>query len=121
MPKLNAYLSFDGNCTEAMQSYARIFDARLEALITYAQAGSEMPAPPEYGDKIMHAYLVHPQFELMAGDTPPGTTYEGVKGIMMTLTYPTAAEGRRSSTRCARAARSTCRPPRPSGPTSSAW
>lgn len=95
MPKLHAYLSFDGNCSEAMKFYAKVFDARLEALITYAQAGSQMPAPPEHGDKIMHAYLVHPQFELMAGDTPPGVAYEGIKGVMLALTYPTAAEGRR--------------------------
>ncbi len=96
MPQLNAYLSFDGNCAEAMKFYASVLDARLEALITYAQAGSDMPAPPEHGDKIMHAYLVHPDFELMAGDMPPGMPYEGVKGAMMTLTYPTAADGRRA-------------------------
>jgi PhnB protein len=95
MPKLNAYLSFDGNCAEAMKFYAKLLDAKLEALITYEQAGSQMPAPPEHGDKIMHAYLVHADFELMAGDMPPGMTYQGVNGVMMTLTYPTAADGRR--------------------------
>jgi PhnB protein len=95
MPKLNAYLSFDGNCAEAMRFYAKLFDARLDTLITYAQAGPDMPAPPEHGDKIMHAYLVHPEFELMAGDMPPGMTYQGVNGVMMALTYATAADGRR--------------------------
>ena len=95
MPKLNAYLSFDGNCAEAMTFYAELLGAKLEALITYEQAQSEMPTPGADGKKIMHAYLVHPEFELMAGDTPPGMPYEGVKGVMMTLTYPTAAEGRR--------------------------
>jgi PhnB protein len=95
MPKLNAYLSFDGNCADAMQFYARLFDAKLEALITYEQAQAQMPMPGADGQKIMHAYLVHPQFEVMAGDTPSGMRYEGVKGVMMTLTYPTAAEGRR--------------------------
>jgi PhnB protein len=95
MPKLNAYLSFDGNCVDAMKFYARLFDAKLEALITYEQAQAQMPMPGADGQKIMHAYLVHPQFELMAGDTPPGVSHEGIKGVMMTLTYPTAAEGRR--------------------------
>ena len=95
MPKLNAYLSFDGNCAEAMTFYAGVLGARLEALITYAQAGPGMPCPPGHGDKIMHAYLVHPEFDLMAGDVPPGVAYQGVNGVMMTLTYPTAAEGRR--------------------------
>jgi len=37
MPTLNAYLSFDGDCAAAMKFYARVLDAKLEALITYAQ------------------------------------------------------------------------------------
>lgn len=55
----------------------------------------QMPCPPGLGHRIMHAYLVHPEFDLMAGDTPPGVTYQGIQGVMMTLTYPTATEGRR--------------------------
>jgi PhnB protein len=95
MPQLNAYLSFDGNCAEAMRFYARVLDARLEALITYGQTPADMPTPASHADRIMHAYLVHPDFALMAGDTPPGIPYQGVSGVMMTLTYPTAAEAQR--------------------------
>ncbi|MFN0184066.1 MAG: VOC family protein [Aquabacterium sp.] len=43
----------------------------------------------------MHANLTHPDFALMAGDTPPGVPFEGMKGVMMTLTYDSAAEARR--------------------------
>lgn len=43
----------------------------------------------------MHAHIVHPDFALMAGDTPPGIPYQGVSGVMLALTYPTAAEGKR--------------------------
>lgn len=98
MPQLNAYLSYDGNCAEAMKFYARVLGARLEALITYAQApqgSGQPPTPPSHADRIMHAYLVHPDFALMAGDMPPGMPYQGIHGVMMTLTYPTAAEARR--------------------------
>ena len=96
MPQLNAYLSFDGDCTEAMKYYARVLGAKLEALITYADVpGGDAPLPPSHATRIMHACLVHPDFSLMAGDTPPGVPYKGVSGVMMTLTYPTAAEGRR--------------------------
>jgi PhnB protein len=95
MPKLNAYLSFDGTCAEAMLFYARVLGARLEALITYGDApGPERP-PASHADKVMHAYLVHPEWELMAGDMPPGMAYGGIQGVMLTLSYPTAAEGRR--------------------------
>ncbi len=97
MPKLNAYLSFDGNCAEAMKFYAQVLNAKLEALITYAEAPpcGDQPVSPSHSNRIMHAYLTHPDFELMAGDTPPGIPYQGISGVMMTLTYPTAAEGRR--------------------------
>jgi PhnB protein len=95
MPQLNAYLSYDGNCAEAMKFYAKVLGAKVEALITYAQMPGEQPAPPSHAGKIMHAYLVHPDFSLMAGDVPPGVRYEGINGVMMTLTYPTAAEGKR--------------------------
>ena len=94
MPQLNAYLSFDGNCAEAMKFYARVLDAKLEALISYAQMPCDQPPPPSHAERIMHAYLVHPDFSLMAGDTPPGIPYQGINGVMMTLTYPTAAESR---------------------------
>lgn len=96
MPQLCAYLSYDGNCAEAMKFYERVLGARLEALITYGDAPmDDMPMPPEHKGRIMHAYLVHPDFALMAGDTPPGVPYAGINGAMMAITYPTAAEGRK--------------------------
>jgi PhnB protein len=39
MPQLNAYLSFDGTCAEAMKFYARVLDAKLEALINLRSDG----------------------------------------------------------------------------------
>ena len=95
MTQLCAYLSYNGNCAEAMAFYARVLDAKVEALITYAQMPDGDPVPPEHADRIMHAYLVHPDFALMAGDTPPGVPFEGIKGAMLALTYPSAAEARR--------------------------
>ena len=95
MPQLNAYLSFDGTCAEAMRFYERVLGAKLEALITYGQMPmGERPVPPEHADRVMHAYLVHPDFSLMAGDVPPGVSYAGVHGVMLALTYPTAGEAR---------------------------
>lgn len=95
MTKLNAYLSFDGNCAEAMKFYARVLGAKVEALITFGQAPGEPRPPASHAEKIMHAYLVHPEFELMAGDTPPGMAYKGIHGVMLALSFATIAEGRR--------------------------
>lgn len=95
MPQLHAYLSFDGNCAEAMKFYAEVLNAKLEALMTYAEVPGSADLPAGDTQRIMHAYLVHPEFALMAGDTMPGAPYQGVNGVMLTLTYATAAEGRR--------------------------
>jgi len=95
MPQLHAYLSFDGNCAEAMAFYAELFGAKVEAMIPFGQMPGGAPMPAEHADKIMHAHLVHADFALMAGDVPPGVAYEGVKGVMMTLSFDTAAEARR--------------------------
>ncbi len=95
MIQLAAYLSYNGNCAEAMSLYAQVLGAKVQALITYGQMPEAMPVPPEHRDKVMHAHLVHPDFELMAGDVPPGQTYVGIQGAMMAITFPTVAEARR--------------------------
>lgn len=95
MPQLNAYLSFDGQCAEAMKFYSDVLGGKLDAMISYSEMPSEQPCPPSHAGRIMHAYLSHPDFALMAGDTPPGVAYEGMKGVMMTLTYESVADARR--------------------------
>ena len=122
MPQLNPYLSFDGTCTQAMKFYERVLGAKLDALITYSQMSmGDQPVPPSHAERVMHAYLVHPDFSLMAGDMPPGVPHTGMQGIMLALTYPTAEEGGASSPRWPTAVRSRCRWARLSGPTYSAW
>jgi PhnB protein len=95
MPQLCAYLSFDGTCAEAMAFYARVLDAKLDAPITYGEMPEGEPVPPEHAGRIMHAYLVHTDFALMAGDAMPGMPFEGMKGVMLTLTYPGVSDAER--------------------------
>ena len=35
MSTLNAYLSFDGQCAEAMHFYARVLGAEVDKIVTY--------------------------------------------------------------------------------------
>ncbi|MFN0161250.1 MAG: VOC family protein [Burkholderiales bacterium] len=95
MPQLNAYLSFDGTCAEAMRFYAQVLGARLDALITYGQAPADQPCLTEHSDRIMHAYLVHKDFALMAGDAPPGMPFDSMRGVMLALTFDGVAEAER--------------------------
>ncbi len=95
MTSLSPYLSSNGNCAEAMKFYATLFGAKLEALMTYGDLKDQMPCPPGGEKLVMHAYLVHPGFTLMAGDTPPGMEFKGIAGAMMAITFDTPAEAQR--------------------------
>jgi PhnB protein len=94
MPQLNAYISFDGNCAEAMQFYAAALDGRLEALLKNSQSPMAGQLPPGSADLVMHARLALDGGVLMAGDAMPGRPYEGIKGCSLTLTYPDASQAR---------------------------
>ncbi|HEX2541649.1 MAG TPA: VOC family protein [Caldimonas sp.] len=95
---LTPYLSFDGKTREAFAFYEKALGASIQTMMSYA----DMPAsavPSEgcadgggrpSGDGIMHACLLLPGGAmLMAGDTPPGMAYEGMKGVMLALQYDT--------------------------------
>lgn len=95
MPQLNAYLSFDGTCAEAMRFYERTLGGKLTVMMANKDTPIASECPPGSGDRIMHARLVHPDFTLMAGDSMPGQPFDGMKGITMTLSYPTVQEAKR--------------------------
>lgn len=95
MPQIAAYLSFDGNCAEAMRFYERVLGGKLEALLTNAQTPVANELPPGNDDRIMHAYLTFDGGVLMAGDAVVGWPYEPMKGFNLTLSYDTTEEGKR--------------------------
>jgi PhnB protein len=94
MPQLNAYLSFNGNCAEAMRFYEQLFDAKLEALITYGGTPGAGQVPPGNEDRVMHAYLRHKDFALMAGDSLVGHDVK-MDGLSLAVMYESADEARR--------------------------
>ncbi len=63
--QLNPYITFDGNCAEAMDFYAAALGGTVEAM-TFRQSGMDV-------DGIMHAALVTPAgFHIFASDTMSG-------------------------------------------------
>jgi PhnB protein len=95
MPELNTYLSFDGNCAEAMRFYERVLDGKLESIITNGQSPVADQVPAGNADRVMHARLSIPGGVIMAGDALAGQPFQPMKGFHLTLTYPTAEEARR--------------------------
>src|SRR3954470_14260618 len=94
MPPITPYLSFDGNCAEAMRFYERVLNGKIEALLTHDQTPMKDQVPPGNGDRIMHARLLLDGGDLMAGDSLAGQPHSAMKGVALTLTYPTAAEAK---------------------------
>ncbi|MCE8042938.1 hypothetical protein BZY95_19285 [Billgrantia desiderata SP1] len=87
--QLSTYLIFDGNCREAFEFYQRCFDAKLEALATYAEmpASEGMEIPEEASNLVMHARLRIGDQTLMASDNSPAcpAPYEGIKGVSIAV------------------------------------
>ena len=83
--ELNPYLSFQGNCREAMNFYKSILGGEFEGgLKTFADGGKHMKCKQEDKDKVMHVNLKTDDFSLMASDTM-GDEYPFVKGNNITL------------------------------------
>ncbi|HYC87671.1 MAG TPA: VOC family protein [Thermoanaerobaculia bacterium] len=93
MPQLAPYLSFDGNCAEAMRFYERVLNGKLEAMMKNSDTPAADQLPPGNEDRIMHAMLTAGELVLMAGDAPVGQ-HSPMQGFTLAITYPTAAEAR---------------------------
>jgi PhnB protein len=71
MRDIVVYLTFDGNCEDAMAFYAKALGAELE-LMKFA----DMPeCPPGAEKRIMHARIAKGPVALMASDTMPGRPF----------------------------------------------
>ncbi|MFQ3786298.1 VOC family protein [Halomonas sp. A29] len=97
--QLSTYLIFDGNCREAFEFYQRCFDAKLEAMATYAEmpASEGMEIPEEAGNLVMHARLRIGNQTLMASDNSPAcpAPYEGIKGASIAVGVDSVQEAER--------------------------
>lgn len=90
-----AYLSFNGQCREAVEFYAKVLDATLERMMTMGDSPMAEHTPPKSHHLVMHARLKLPGGgHLMAGDCPGHIPYEGMKGFNLTLSYDTVEEAK---------------------------
>jgi PhnB protein len=95
MPQLSTYLTFDGNCAEAMRFYERTLGGQLEAMMRVGESPMAAQCAPGSADRIMHAKLNLGDRELMGADAMGGQPYESMKGFAVSLSYPSADEGRK--------------------------
>jgi PhnB protein len=94
MTQAIAYLAFNGNCADAMRFYERALKGTL-FLMSGADSPMAAQIPKEFAHRILHARLALPGGGVLyGGDAPAHLPYEGIKGVSITLDYPTVAEAR---------------------------
>lgn len=81
------YLTFSGNCHEAMQFYASVFDTEID-MIMKASEMPDFPVPPGKEDQIAHCNIKFSGGELYASDAIMGDG-EAMAGCSVMATLPT--------------------------------
>jgi PhnB protein len=68
--KLIPYLNFQGDCEEALNTYKKIFNGKVDIVNRYDNPA--MNAPDNYKNKILHARLFADEIVIYASDVMPG-------------------------------------------------
>jgi PhnB protein len=87
------YLHFNGNCEAAFKFYEKVLGAKVVMMLTHEGMPPEMPIPPEWKQKIMHARISIDGEFIMGSDSPPGH-FRQPQGFSVSLQVedPEAAE-----------------------------
>lgn len=91
---VNPYLSFNGNCEEALKFYETTLGGKILSVIRYKGSPMEASAPPDLQNNVMHARLQVGPDTIMASDAPPGR-YTAPTGIQLSISLDDPAEAER--------------------------
>ena len=92
--KVEPYLFFNGNCEEAFKFYERVFNAKIQAMMTHEGTPAADHTPPEWKNKILHARMMVGDTALMASDAPPNE-YSKPQGFSISFSAQSASEAER--------------------------
>jgi PhnB protein len=92
--QIQPYLNFNGNCEEAFKFFEKCFGGKIEAMISHANAPTEMNVSPEWRNKIMHARLKVGDALVMGSDASP-QFYKPAQGFHVSLQIDKAADADR--------------------------
>ena len=93
--KVQAYVSFDGRCEEALEFYKKSIGAEVTSLMRWKESpDAAMKAPPGFEEKIMNAAFRIGETELMADDGMGEKTAE-FKGMTLAIGVANDAEAKR--------------------------
>jgi PhnB protein len=86
--KIQSYLSFKGQCQEALDFYQSIFGGQVINRHTYED--KKMDIPEHYRTKLQHAELKGDGFHIMGYDASPDTPVTDGTNIQMSIDLDTA-------------------------------
>lgn len=91
------FINFDGDCRQAVDFYARVFDSEVQGLMTFAQVpdGPEQPANEADRDRIMYSAVPIGGVTLMFSDVPYGMSLVKGNNISPVVTSTDKDEMRR--------------------------
>ncbi len=94
--RLNFHLHFGGQCEEAFKFYEKVLGGKIEGLFRYENAPppDAQNVPPEWRNKIMHAYMTIGDQALMGMDAPPGR-FQKPQGFHVNIGVKDMTEGKR--------------------------
>ena len=90
MKTLNFYLTFAGNCEEAINFYHKIFGGEIVTKQTFGE--SPVPSEENWKNKIMHVHYKSDGIELMASDAMPGQPVNAGSNISLSLNFSDETE-----------------------------
>lgn len=92
--RLKHYLSFNGDCRQAMTFYAGLLGGELVAMQSYGDTPGCEGMPDEVRQRILHGRVDLGPFSLMGTDAIPDHPYEGVNGayVVADVDEPEQAE-----------------------------
>ena len=93
--KVQAYVTFDGRCEEALEFYKKSLGAVVTGLMRWKDSqDKDMKGPPGYEEKIMNASFRIGETELMADDGM-GKKRAEFKGMTLAIEVADDAEAKR--------------------------
>lgn len=93
--KVQTYLSFPGNCAEALEFYESVLGARIKTLVPVMGSPLEKDLPPALRDRILHAEFEIGDDVLMASDALCEGVAPEMSGFSVSINTKTPQEAAR--------------------------
>lgn len=85
---IHPYLSFSGNCREAMEFYEKSFETKSPRIMTFGDSPAAKDLPLTEADKkrVMHGEIIIAGSRIMASDAPNGVNFPPENSVSLAVT-----------------------------------